>query len=353
MFGYIPLCRYVRRRKPSDLQPGYLLIDYVEEKDGVMLLESWEEKRQDRSRRTNLFKDLSRIILSLGQIPLPRIGSFTLDDQGVLSLTNRPLTIRLQDLENEGVPTNIGRNDSYTTVEPYMLDLLAYHDSLLRYRPNSINDRGDCRAQMAAITGMRAVLPHFINRDLRNGPFLFTLTDIHQGNIYVDAEWHIKYVIDLEWACSLPMEMQKPPHWLTGRNVDQLEDEHLAAYNDVREEFMEAFENEEKLQYGTSMERDNLLRTRTMRRAWETGGYFYFHALESPTGLFNLFLQHIWPRFPASTAARTGFDEAVSPFWSFDTDEVTAIKMKDREEYEARLRALFKAKAPRPCASDD
>ena len=133
MLGYAPLCRYVRQRKPSDLKPGYLLLDYIENSDGVMLLESREEKRQDRTRRTNLFRDLSRIMLSLGRIPLPRIGSFTLDDQGVLSLSNRPLTLRLQDLENEGVPTNIARHDSYTSVEPYMLDLLAYHDSLLRH----------------------------------------------------------------------------------------------------------------------------------------------------------------------------------------------------------------------------
>ncbi|KAL9131472.1 MAG: hypothetical protein Q9217_000620 [Psora testacea] len=233
-------------------------------------------------------------------------------------------------------------------MEPYMLDLLAYHDSRLRYQPNSINDEPDCRAQMAAITGMRAVLPHFINRDLRHGPFLFTLTDIHQSNVYVDEEWHIKCLIDLEWACSLPMEMQSPPHWLTSRNVDQLEGDDLTAYNDMREEFMEAFEKEEKLQNEGELftaKKDNLLRTRTMRRAWETGGYFYFHALESTTGLFNLFLQHIWPKFPSSIAAREGFDEAVSPFWSFEADKVTAIKMKDREEYKARLQALFEAEA--------
>lgn len=104
---------------------------------------------------------------------------------------------------------------------------------------------------MAVLTGMRAILPGFVNRDLRGGPFLFTLTEIHQSNIYVDEEWHIRYLIDLEWACSLLMEMQNPPHWLTSRGVDQLEGEHPTAYNDVREEFMETFEIEEKLQCWT------------------------------------------------------------------------------------------------------
>jgi len=97
-----------------------------------MLSKSWEEKRQDKSRRTNLFRDLSRIILSLGRIPLARIGSFTLDNTGVLSLSNRPLTLRLQILENRGISINMTRENTYTAVEPYILDLLAYHDSRLR-----------------------------------------------------------------------------------------------------------------------------------------------------------------------------------------------------------------------------
>lgn len=96
-----------------------------------MLSKSWEEKRHDRNRRTNLFRDLSRIILSLGRIPLTRIGSFTLDNAGELSLANRPLTLRIHELENGGIPINIARGDSYTAVEPYILDLLAYHDSQL------------------------------------------------------------------------------------------------------------------------------------------------------------------------------------------------------------------------------
>ena len=153
---------------------------------------------------------------------------------------------------------------------------------------------------MAAITGLRAVLPHFINRDLRGGPFLFTLTDIHQSNIYVDKEWRIKYLIDLEWGCTLPMEMQNPPHWLTSQGVDHLTGENFTEYNQVREEFMEAFEHEEKQQNKGkpyTVEKDDLPRSRTMRRVWESGGFFYFHALDSTTGLFNLWGRNIQPRF--------------------------------------------------------
>lgn len=140
------MCPYICRRPPCGLKVGYLLLEYIEEDEGVMLSESWEEDRQDKMRRANLFKDLSRIILSLGRKPLARIGSLTLDDAGVLTLTNRPLSLPLQELENGGIPINITRGDTYIAVEPYLIDLLAYFDNSLRYQPNSIINELDGRA---------------------------------------------------------------------------------------------------------------------------------------------------------------------------------------------------------------
>ncbi|KAL8652565.1 MAG: hypothetical protein Q9210_002609 [Variospora velana] len=326
------------------LKYGFLLISYIERHDGVMLLETWEDQQHDKAKRTNLFRGLSQIMLSLSRIPLPRIGSFTLDDQGVISLTNRPLTLRLHELENEGVPTGIARSDTYTSIEPYALDLLGYHESLLRYRPNTINSKLDCEAQMAVQPGMRAVLPHFIERGLRNGPFQLTLTDFSRANMYVDKDWHIKSIFDLEWACSLPVQMQNSPCWLTNRGVDQLQGDDFTAYKDMHDEFMEAFEKEERLQHTGLPEGVNAPHTRVMRRSWDSGGFFYFHALDTTVGLFNLFWQHIWPRFShPSKEPEKAFEETVFPFWSFDAQSVAAAKLKDREEYEADLRALFEA----------
>lgn len=35
---------------------------------------------------------------------------------------------------------------------------------------------------------------------------MFTLTDLHQSNIFVDNDWHITAIVDLEWACSRPIK---------------------------------------------------------------------------------------------------------------------------------------------------
>lgn len=69
---------------------------------------------------------------------------------------------------------------------------------------------------------MRTILPAFIRRDLRRGPFVMSLTDLHPSNIFVDEKWHITCLMDLEWACADPVEMIQPPHWLTNESVDRI-----------------------------------------------------------------------------------------------------------------------------------
>jgi hypothetical protein len=147
---------------------------------------SWKTLRHDKNRCLSLFRGLARIILSLNKSLLQRISSFTLDHRGVITLTNRHLTLQLQSLENEGIPSGIGRNSTYSAVDSYILDLLMYPDNRIHHQPNSIHDQDDGHQQLAALTMMRAILPHFTRRDYRHGPFVFTLTDPHQSNIFVD-----------------------------------------------------------------------------------------------------------------------------------------------------------------------
>lgn len=134
---------------------------------------------------------------------------------------------------------------------------------------------------------MRALLPHFTNRELRQGPFLYRLTDLHPSSIFVDRHWHVKCLVELEWACSLPAETLRPPLWLTGRSMNDLTGENLEAFKQVYEEFLDVFEEEERLL--PSIDNTHSYRTDLMRRAWQTGGFWYFHSLDSPRGLFNLF----------------------------------------------------------------
>ncbi|KIM93093.1 hypothetical protein OIDMADRAFT_46378 [Oidiodendron maius Zn] len=342
LFGRTIPCRYIPSNQPYNLKIGHLVIDYIEETDGKMLSTSWEEQRHDKCRRTNLFRGLSRIMLILGKVPLPRIGSFTMGNDGVISLTNRPLRFQLHQLENEGIPTGIDRDTTYITTESYLFDVLACHDSHLTHQLNAVNDEDDCRSQMAALATMRAVLPRFIRQDLRRGPFLFSLTDLHQSNIFVDDEWNIKYLIDLEWACSLPVEMQHPPYWLTSQTVDGLVDDHLTLFEKTYREFLDAFAHEEALLLlpGQEQQAASLLRTHTMKRGWEDGNFFYFLALDSISGLYGLFIQHIQERFDYHVKYDV-FRRVVSPYWRSKSDQFIATKIQQKSEYDKRLKDMF------------
>ena len=85
-------------------------------------------------------------------------------------------------------------------------------------------------------------------------------------------------------------------------------------------------------------------RPATMRRAWETGSFFYFHALDSTTGLFNLWGRNIQPRFSNVGNLKDESNRLLASYWCIDAESVIAAKMKDREAYMEQLGAMFVAK---------
>lgn len=336
--------RYLSSTRRGILEHGYLLVDYIETGEVQMLSDTWSDNFQNPQLRSNLFKNISRIILSLSQIPQPRIGSWTINDEGVLTLSNRPLIHQLQSLENEGIPTDVPRDLTYTTSDTYYRALLACHDARIRHQPNSILDEADGNAQMANLFTMQGLLSYFSSRELRHGPFIFTLTDIHGSNLFVDREWNIKYVIDLEWACCAPIEMLALPYWITNRAVDELKDEELATFSKAQEEFVAIFEQEEKSFlpiYGSPTYRSTI-----MKKGWQIGNFWYFHALKSPKGMFNLFREQIQPIFDEDAKTNMqGFDDIVSWYWVADARETVALKLGHKKTYDEQLRKLFEEKA--------
>ncbi|RDW61698.1 uncharacterized protein DSM5745_10370 [Aspergillus mulundensis] len=318
----------------------YLLIEYIDPSRGRMLSETWADGRQNVKLRTNLFHGLSRIMLAMARVPLPRIGSFTLDSQGYLSLTNRPLTLEIQQLENEDIPVDISRSTTHSTVDSYAADVLAFHESRLRNQPNAVHDLEDGFYQLSALMVMRSVWSCFFRRDLLRGPFLFNLTDLNQSNIFVDKDWNVKYLIDLEWACSLPAEMIHPPYWLSNQVIDMIS---INDYEPLHSEFVQALAEEEENE-GNSKPPIGL--SSIMQQGWGRGTFWYSLALSSPTALFKIFYDFIQPRF-STTHDDPKFWQITMPYWGFDAFDFIERKVKDKERYDAALREEFLSSSPR------
>lgn len=320
-------------------------MEYIEGPGLSLLSEHWadQDQQHDRQRRANFFRDLSRIILNLARVPFPRIGSLVLDHRGIVQLGNRPLNFRLHQLENKGVPTDIDRDKTYSSTEVYFSSLLSCHDNRILHQANSILSQSDGKTQLAVLAAMRALLPHYATRRFRDGPFFFNLIDVHPNNIFVDANWRIKSLIDLEWACIRPMEMLLSPVWVTGKRVDQLPPgEHLDAYHVALEEFFEAFDREQ-ISFPPMQDSDVSLTTDVMRKGFQTGHFWFFHALDNPKVACNLFFQHTLPIFAGSINAKSvaEFKECLAQLWKRDSKEIIEKKLRDRELYERKLSVMF------------
>ncbi|KAJ5720932.1 uncharacterized protein N7483_008866 [Penicillium malachiteum] len=326
----------------TGINTGYLLVDFVDKAKGQMLSTTWSNGRHDPMLQTNLFRDLSRIFLSLFRSPLPRIGSLMIDNQGFLHVANRPLSVQIQQLENEGISTDISRDYTYSTVDSYLTDLLGVHDNRFRFQPNAVNHLGDCAYQLSILTAMRTVFQSIFSRTFRRGPFILSFTDLHQSNILVDDKWQIKCIVDLEWACSRPIEMVIPPYWLTDKGVDEIIPEE---YNSVRQKFMEALVSEERNPvFNTTIKHEHdsspLRLSEIMNKTWESGAFWYTIGISSPSGLFNIFNHHIKPLFCAKE-----YDEdfgVVMPFFfEKNVGVIAARKLADKGKYDEDLKRAF------------
>ncbi|CAG8224617.1 unnamed protein product [Penicillium salamii] len=334
LLGYSLPCPYICHPRSTMLESGYLIMDYVGNSEVQMLSETWDEHRHQKDRRTNLFKGLSRIMLSLSRVPMPRIGSWTLHSDGGLRFSNRTLNLRLHQLENGGIPTNISRNLTYSAADAYNLDLLFCHDRRIRNQLNSISNADDGRAQMARLTMMN-----------ESTPTSFLQKRISRRTL----QWNIKFVIDLEWACSLPAETLRPPYWLTGRSVDEITGEHLEEFRNAYEEFVDVFEEEEK--HFPPINNVCSYRSNLMRNGLQVGNFWYFHALDSPKGCFNLFQKHMYPMFTSSPQVPSEFSRVVSDFWAPNAEELILAKLRDKEQYDKSLCQLFDDASA--CAKDE
>ncbi|KAL3456240.1 hypothetical protein BJX64DRAFT_296845 [Aspergillus heterothallicus] len=252
----------------GQLNVGYLLIEYIKETKGKML-----------------------------------IGSYIINNNGFLSLENHPLSLGIQDLENERIPTNIPRDYTFSSVD------------------------SDYIYQISSLIIIRVIFLLFFCWDLRRGLFIYLLTDLHPSNILVDDHWHITSLVNLEWACSLPIKMVQPPHWLTKMAVNRIMSDE---YNKLRLEFMSALTAQEEVYRSRANNKDPSAPSK-------------LSPLSSPTGLFTIFDKGLRPRFTDKCPDHDAFHQIMPRNWEQDIVTASTRKLAHRRAYDIQLRHEFGA----------
>ncbi|KAL4950406.1 hypothetical protein BDW69DRAFT_187382 [Aspergillus filifer] len=358
--------RFVRVNSPNELGTGYVIIGAV---PGDKLADVWAHPTDDNHRKA-LFRSFARIVLSLNSKAQPRFGSYTINDAGQISLTNRPLTKHLHFMENEAVNT-MPRNATYQEVEPYAYDLLKCHEAWLTAVPPAFNDRFEGERRLANVVAMRALLPQYLTNEHRHGPFVLSLTGLDRGDIFVDHHWNIVGLIDLEWACSLPVELQSPADWLSDiprkflpiENKDEAMERALFIFETHMEEFLRLFEEEahaghfdnqmvldEQLQ-GPYPERSPDLKTNPnvkrkpwisiLRQNWLSKRYWFTIGLTQPWNLNRVFKGHLQGRYRDADRQDSKWSDAFYPYFSIRSSQFIDEKLKKKENYDANLAQLY------------
>jgi hypothetical protein len=207
-------------------------------------------------------------------------------------------------LENDGAPRTMQRGDTYRCTDAFVADMITFHDQRFLAQPNAVNSETDCCAQMAVKTLLRVFAHRYIKREHREGPFPLQLTDLHASNIFVDDDWSVTCLIDLEWLLALPRETLEVPYWLTECSIDGLQGERYDEFDKIRREFMQVFQEEERAmaaKHGLTIKLSEV-----MQEMWDSKGIWFWNCLSSTNAMYIILEDHLCPGGPSRQRGEGG-----------------------------------------------
>jgi hypothetical protein len=231
-------------------------------------------------------------MVSLAKKTQPFIGSLRFNDDTSITLANRPLLCTSSILESEGTPKILDR--TYKTCGHFIDDMLNFREEAFSTQPNAVYDEEDCHLQMLHITMLRLLKSQFVDSH-SEGPFVLQLTDLHSSNIFVDDDWNIVAIIDLEFMCALPPSMINVPYWLSVDNIDDIA-ENMDAYNKMHKTFLDVLQSEEQT---ASLDKHVQIAS-TIQESWTSYSSWFYLSLTSIDGMAYCVEAHLYEKFGLS-----------------------------------------------------
>ncbi|EGD94624.1 hypothetical protein TESG_02133 [Trichophyton tonsurans CBS 112818] len=210
--GNSDFSQYIPRNRTALLNHGYMLTERIMINDELRPLpdrlgmrhndlQLHYEKFIQKSKTQNLYRSFAKAMMSLANIPRQRIGSWTIDNNGRLSLSNRPLFSRISRFENLGIPSGIPRDTTYNNTDSFYNDCIGIHDNRIDYQKNILPNEVEAFRTVSTIVFMR-----------------FHITSSYG---YYPPPWPVRHAARKHARSKYP-ELMLPPSWITGKDIDKL-----------------------------------------------------------------------------------------------------------------------------------
>ena len=306
----------------------FLILTHV---PGKPLPTIWKELGDPAKRK--IYEQLADIVMQLRLQPFDKIGALTLDDRDRWTLSNRPLTADLANLQRDGIEIQMG--SCYTSALEYFTNYFSHHRRRFLEQPNSADEVSDAREKYAALSLFEPLISQFVNREYNEGPFVLCHGDLHQPNLLVDDDLQIVAVLDWEWSCVLPIQVAcLPPICLSPLKVENL------ALGEGREEFIEAaecfldrFGEKEWAIFGER------IISETLKQMMSNGGYWFGLAIQDIYNFEYLFWDNLFP-----ISHRLTENEAIDLVFKSpqhqSAEEIVQKKLQENVEYMNELETL-------------
>jgi hypothetical protein len=230
-----------------------------------------------------------------------------------------------------------------TTSGGFMDDMLQFRENAFSAQPNAVNDEEDCRLQMLHMILLRRLKSHFVDQHFE-GPFVLQFTDFHASNIFVDDQWNIVALVDLEFVCALPADMMEVPYWLTVNTIDEMT-EHTDTATRMHELFVSILRDEERL-----LDRQKQpSRATSIHHAWMTDLCWFYCCFTSIDGIARCLEDHLYKKFnfEPSLAEERHYAKIISSRWSSESSAFVEQKLHDKARYDDDLARHFRGQAER------
>jgi hypothetical protein len=277
-------------------------------------------------------------MLSLAKKRQPCIGSLRFNNNLSITLANRPLLCTSSILESEGAPRILDK--TYKTCGHFIDDMLKFREEAFSAQPNAVNDREDCHLRMLHIIMLRLLKSQFVDSHSK-GPFVLQLTDLHSSNTFVDDDWNVVGIIDLEFMCALPPSMINVPYWLIVDNIDDIS-ENMEAYNNMHKTYLEVLQEEEQR---NALPHDVQLAS-AIQESWTSYASWFYRSVTSISGMAYCVEDHLYEKFnfDISREEEDQWMKLMSAFWPSDSKQFVEQRLRDKAKYNEDVARHFEAK---------